>query len=156
MDQENNNHTTPAPQPRYAQPEIDDILADDPDEAPTEWVPTRFEKRVKAISEARWTLYQILGGSVIGIITVITLFFGGKGKGFSYGFMAAVVLALLAPNWLEDRARRKVTKGRIAMIVVIAVGIVFMVLYTGFTQGWSLFKPKAAEEAARMLGLWLA
>ena len=38
------------------------------------------------------------------------------------------MLALVLPNWLEDRGRRKLTKGRYAMIAVIAVGVVAVFL----------------------------
>ena len=149
----------PAAEERYAVPEIgddpkpkkqfyDEVLKDDDDEAPTEWVPTRFEKRIHAIPEKQWNLYQILGGAVIGLFTVVALFYGGSG--ISAPFLAAVILALLLPNWLEDRGRRKLTKGRYAMIIVIAVGLVVMVLYMGFTQGWSLFTKKEEEVQAAL------
>ena len=129
---------------RYQKAEIDDdILVDDPDEAPTEWVPTRFEKRMKAIPEGQWTLFQILAGAAIGGIAVFSLFAGGTGM--SWGFLVSVALALLLPNWFEDRSRRKVNKGRYAMIIVIALGLIAMVLYTGLTKGWTVFKPRTEE-----------
>lgn len=137
---------------RYSKAEIDEILADDPDEAPTEWVPSRFEKRINAIPEGRWTLYQLLGGALIGSLVVATLFAGGKG--FSWSFLVSVVLALLLPNWLEDRGRRKLFKLRYAMIAVMAIGIIAMVIYNGVTKGWDVFAPKAAEEAARFIAPW--
>ena len=143
MDNEDKKLTVPEPEQRYAAPEIDD----DDEPAPTEWVPSRFEKRVHAIPEARWTLYQILGGGAIGLFTVLALFLGGTG--ISAPFLVAIVLALLLPNWLEDRGRRKLTKGRYAMIIVITVGVVVMFLYTGLTQGWDFFKKK--DEAQAML-----
>ena len=155
MSEENNRQEEQTLQQRYSKAEIDDILADDPDEAPTEWVPTRFEKRVKAIPEARWTLYQILGGAAIGGITVASLFLGGRDSGMSWGFLVSVVLALLVPNWLEDRGRRKVMKGRYAMIAVIAVGIIALILYTGLTKGWDSFRIKKAADAAWLAGNWL-
>ena len=152
MDQQNPK-PNPAPEQRYAAPEIDDILADDPDEAPTEWVPSRFERRIHAIPDKQWDLYQCLGGGLIGAIAVAALFFGGTGV--NAGFLIAVVLALLLPNWLEDRGRRKLTKGRYAMIIVMAVGLIGIFLYTGLTKGWDVFTKKTTQEAARMAVDWL-
>ena len=138
----------PAPEPaqpvqRYAAPEIDD---DDEDDAPTEWVPSRFEKKVHAIPDRTWNLYQIAGGVVIGAFTVAALFLGGSG--LNVPFLVAIVLALFVPNWLEDRGRRKLNVARYAMIAVIAVGVVALLLYTGLTQGWDFFKKKDEAEAA--------
>ena len=143
MDNEDKKLVEQPPEQKYAAPEIDD---DDDDDTPTEWVPSRFEKRIHAIPDAKWDLYQILGGAAIGLFTVFALFLGGTGV--STPFLVAVVLALLLPNWLEDRGRRKLTKGRYAMIAVIAVGVVAVFLYTGFTQGWDIFRKKEAAEAA--------
>lgn len=144
MDQQNNKQDQPQ---RYANPEIDDILADDPDEAPTEWVPSRFERKIHAIPEKTWDLYQYLGGGLIGVIVVASLYLSGSGLGA--GFLIAVVLALVFPNWLEDRGRRKLTKARYAMIAVIALGLIAMVLYLGMTKGWDSFFKKEAAETAR-------
>ena len=145
MDQEDKKLDQQPPEQKYVTPEIDD----DDDDAPTEWVPSRFEKRIHAIPEAKWNLYQILGGAAIGLFTVVMLFYGGSGV--NAGFLIAVVLALLLPNWLEDRGRRKLTKGRYAMIAVIAIGVVSMFLYMGFTRGWDFFKKKEEAEAALKL-----
>jgi len=146
MDNEDKKIVEQPPEQKYIAPEIDD----DDDDAPTEWVPSRFEKRIHAIPDAKWDLYQILGGAAIGVFTVASLFLGGTGV--SAPFLVAIVLALLLPNWLEDRGRRKLTKGRYAMIIVIAVGVVGIMLYTGFTQGWDFIKKKdEAEAAVRMM-----
>ena len=131
MDNEEKKLSENVPETAYDTPEIDND-----DDAPTEWVPSRFEKRIHAIPEAKWNLYQILGGGLIGLIAVAGLCLGGTGV--TPGFLVAVVLALLLPNWLEDRGRRKLNKARIAMIVVLAVGLIAMTVYTGMTQGWSL------------------
>jgi len=129
---------------RYAEPEIDD--PDPEDDAPTEWVPSRFEKKIHAIPEKQWVLYQVIGGALIGIFTVIALFFGGAG--LNVPFLIAIALALVGPNMLEDRGRRKLSKGRMVMVIVIAVGIVALFLYNGFTKGWNFVAEKTEEEAA--------
>jgi len=145
MDNEAKKLEQQPPEQKYIAPEIDD---DDP--APTEWVPSRFEKRIHAIPDAKWDLYQILGGAVIGLFTVFSLFIGGAGV--SAPFLVAIVMALILPNWLEDRGRRKLNKGRYAMIIVIGVGVVAILLYTGFTQGWNFIgKKDEAEAAVRMM-----
>ena len=146
MDNEAKKIEQQPPEQKYIAPEIDD----DDDPAPTEWVPSRFEKRIHAIPDAKWDLYQILGGAVIGLFTVFSLFIGGAGV--SAPFLVAIVMALILPNWLEDRGRRKLNKGRYAMIIVIGVGVVAILLYTGFTQGWNFIgKKDEAEAAVRMM-----
>ena len=137
---------------RYAAPEIED---DDPDDAPTEWVPSRFEKRIHAIPEKQWNLYQTLAGLAIGVLTVIALFFGGEG--LNPLFLVALVLALFAPNMLEDRGRRKLVRLRMVMVITIAAGLVFMVVYLGTTKGWHFFtKKEEAESALRAIRARLA
>ena len=149
MEDNNRNET---PQERYAAPEIgDNTPAWDTDEAPTEWVPTQFEKRVKAIPEDRWNLYQTLGGAAVGVVVAVLLFTGNKGV--SAGFLIAVALAMLLPNWLESKGRRKLLRARIVMIIVLAIAIAGIVLYNGLTHGWDFFEKKEAVEALSRLCL---
>lgn len=152
MENEEKKTAQQPPEQKYVAPEIDDD--DDDDDAPTEWVPSRFEKRIHAIPDARWDLYQILGGAAIGVFTVFSLFIGGAGV--SAPFLVALALALLLPNWLEDRGRRKLLKARYAMIIVIGLGVVGMLLYVGFTQGWDFFKKKDEAETAVRALRWMA
>ena len=146
-------YAAPAPVEMPAAPadsagEIDD---DDDDPAPTEWVPTRFEKRVKAIPESKWNLYQCLAGAAIAIYTVLALFFGGQG--LNPLFLVGVVLALVLPRWLEDRGRRSLYKGRKVMLIVMAVTLVALALIHGFRTGFNFFEKKEeAGEAARIAG----
>lgn len=142
----------PADPERYAAPEIDD----NDDDAPTEWVPSRFEKRIHAIPEKQWNLYQTLAGLAIGAFTVFALFFGGQG--LNPLFLAAIVLALLVPNMLEDRGRRRLSRGRIVMIITMAVGIAAMAIYFAVTKRGDA-KPEeieAAEAALRTAKTFLA
>ena len=133
-------------QERYSRPEIDnDPIKWDTDEAPTDWVPTAFEKKIKAIPEDKWLLYQTLGGAAIGLVSAALLFLSSSG--LIAGFLIAVVLALLVPNILEDKGRRKLTRARVAMIAALAAGILAMTLYNGFTYGWDFFKKKEEAEA---------
>lgn len=144
--EEKHNNESQTPQERYATPEIDNNTPDwDTDEAPTEWVPTRFEKRIKAIPEDKWNLYQTIGGVVIGIVVAVLLFAGNRGVGA--GFLISALLALLLPNILESKGRRKLLRARIVMIAVLAVSIVVMVLYNGMTYGWDFFTKKEETEA---------
>lgn len=103
-----------------------EILGDDEDEAPTEHVPTAFEKKMQAIPENKWLLYQIIGGVLIGAYAVYALF-GGQESSFS--FLSAVILALLLPNQFEKSANRKVYKGRVAMLITITIGLVGTLVY---------------------------
>ena len=136
----------PPAQPSYDQPEIDE---EEEDDAPTEWVPTRFEKKVKAIPDRTWDMYQYLGGGAIGLITAAALFLSGTSNNIP--LIVAVALAFILPRWLEDRGRRSLYKGRITMIIVLAVAIAAMVIRSVATHGFSFFEKK--EEAETALGL---
>ena len=103
-----------------------EILGDDDDEAPTEHVPSEFEKKMAAIPENKWNLYQIIGGILIGLFTVFALF---AGEDSSFMFLTAICIALLGPNQFEKSANRKVYKGRVAMCISIAVGLLIMFIY---------------------------
>ncbi|MBQ6373555.1 MAG: hypothetical protein IJJ45_03625 [Clostridia bacterium] len=129
-------HDSPVPKADMT-PEI----SIDDDDASDVWVPSRFEKRVHAIPEKRWELYQLLGGIAIGVFTIAALFFGGTGA--SPMMIAALVLTLFVPSLLEDRGRRKLTRLRFVMIVVILVGLIVMMIYTGATKGWQFFTTKS-------------
>ncbi len=107
-----------------------EILGDDEDEAPTEHVPTEFEKKMAAIPENKWRIYQIIAGIAIGLFTVFALF-GGEDSSFM--FIIALCLALLGPNQFEKSANRKIFQARYALIVTIAVGLVVMLIYYGAT-----------------------
>jgi len=100
-----------------------EILGDDEDEAPTEHVPTAFEKKMAAIPEDKWNLYQIIAGIVIGLFTVYALY---GGEDTSYMFLTAILIALVGPNQFEKAANRKIYKGRVAMCISLAVGIAVM------------------------------
>ena len=142
----------PIPEKTPAAPTVD--IDDDDDPAPTEWVPTRFEKRIKAIPEAKWNLYQCLAGAAIAVYTVLALFFGGQG--LNPLFLIGVVLALVLPRWLEDRGRRSLYKGRKVMLIVMAVMLVALTLIHGFQTDFNFFEAKEeTEEAARIAGTLL-
>lgn len=102
------------------------ILGDDTDEAPMEHVPTAFEKKMAAIPENKWLVYQIIGGVLTGLLTVAALF-GGDDS--SMLFLIALVLALFGPNQFEKSANRKIYMGRMALCITIAVGLVAMFVY---------------------------
>lgn len=104
-----------------------EILGDDDEEAPAEHVPTAFEKKMQAIPENRWNLYQIIAGILIGAYTVYTLF---SGQDSSFSFIIALVLALIAPGQFEKSANRKLLKLRIAMCITLTIGIVGMIIYS--------------------------
>ena len=97
--------------------------------------PTHFQKRIAAIPEKRWVVYQIVAGIAVGLLTVVTLFIGNGD--FSYLFFLAVCLALIGPNYLERQGERRIPQGRTAMCITIAVGLVAIlliyVIQTNFT-----------------------
>jgi len=103
-----------------------EVLGDDDEEAPAEHVPTEFEKKMAAIPENKWNLYQIICGILIGAFTAYSLF---AGEDSSFLFITALCLALIAPNQFEKSANRKVYKGRVAMCITLAIGLVIMFVY---------------------------
>lgn len=103
-----------------------EILGDDDDEAPMEHVPSEFEKKMHAIPEGKWNLYQIIAGILIGAYTVYALF---KGEKTDFSFIIALVLALIAPGQLEKSANRKLLKLRIVICITLAIGIAGMIIF---------------------------
>ena len=100
---------------------------------------TDFQKRIAAIPESRWKLYQTLGGLLIGTIAVISLFLGHDG--FSPLFIVAICVCLLVPNYLEKQGGRLVPRARAAMCIAIAIGLVVMLLVFGIQTDFTFQDP---------------
>lgn len=114
-------------------PYVDDVPAPEPDDE--EYVPTDAEKRIAAIPEGRWNLYTALCGAALGVVSILILTLGNEDLG-TWSVILAVLIALLAPRYLERWWRRPMPRLRtgmlIAMVVTLAVTFVIAGLHTGF------------------------
>ena len=73
-----------------------------------------LQTKVRNLPEAKWTLYQRIGGGFLGLLCGYLLTY------FGYGTIAAVLIALLAPNLIEKRVKRSLQKGRVALMLGLA------------------------------------
>ena len=115
------------PTPPAASQEADD------EDAPYE--PSETEKRIAAIPEDKWNLYQTLGGGAVGLVAVALLTLGSEDLG-TWALVLAVVLALAMPRYLERWWGRKMPRARVAMIISMLVALVAFFLITGFRNGF--------------------
>ena len=128
-------------QDRAPSPEHPDepMAQDTSDSAQEATALTDFQKRIAAIPEPRWKLYQTLGGLLTGAIAVITLCLGHDG--FSPLFVVAICLCLFLPNYLEKQGGRLVPRARAAMCIAIAIGLVVMLLVFGIQTDFTFQDP---------------
>lgn len=83
-----------------------------------------LQKRVRAIPEKKWTILTIVCGALLGVLcgALLTLFSSMESVGM-YGTIAALLIALFVPRLAEKRLRRSIQRGRIALMVGLAVWI---------------------------------
>lgn len=129
-------------------PTIPDVVFDAGEDTPVEEpvpeeTPTPFQKKIAAIPEKKWRLYQIIGGILLGTLTVFTLFYRSSPDSgtISYGFLIAICLALFGPNYLEKQGKREIYLGRKWLCITMGAGMVIAVLILGFSTNWEIFKP---------------
>ena len=80
-----------------------------------------LQTKVRNLPEAKWTLYQRIGGGILGLLCGYLLtYFGSYESIGMYGTIAAVLIALLAPNLIEKRVKRSLQKGRVALMLGLA------------------------------------
>ena len=80
-----------------------------------------LQTKVRNLPEAKWTLYQRIGGGFLGLLCGYLLtYFGSYESVGMYGTIAAVLIALLAPNLIEKRVKRSLQKGRVALMLGLA------------------------------------
>ena len=81
-----------------------------------------LQTKVRNLPEAKWTLYQRIGGGILGLLCGYLLtYFGSYESVGMFGTIAAVVIALFAPNLIEKRLKRSLQKGRVALMIGLAV-----------------------------------
>lgn len=73
-----------------------------------------LQTKVRNLPEAKWVLYQRVCGAALGLLCGYLLTY------FGYGTIAAVLIALLAPNLIEKRVKRSLQKGRVALMLGLA------------------------------------
>ena len=81
-----------------------------------------LQTKVRNLPEAKWILYQRICGAVLGLLCGYLLtFFGSYESVGMFGTIGAVVIALFAPNLIEKRLKRSLQKGRVALMIGLAV-----------------------------------
>ena len=99
-DKQNQESNLPEQQPHVATPPTEEL--------------DELQTKVRNLPEAKWTLYQRIGGGFLGLLCGYLLTY------FGYGTIAAVLIALLAPNLIEKRVKRSLQKGRVALMLGLA------------------------------------
>ena len=101
-----------------------------------------LQTRVSRYPEKTWTLIQRACGAVLGMLCglLLTYFSNFESIGM-FSTIAAVLIALLLPNFVEKRVKRKIQKGRAAMLIGLAAWLI------GFTlimvlRGVPIIQPK--------------
>lgn len=84
-----------------------------------------LQKRVRSYPEKTWTLILRIGGAALGLLCglLLTYFSNFESIGM-ISTIAAVLIALLLPNFIERRVKRRIQKGRTAMLIGLAVWLV--------------------------------
>ena len=101
-----------------------------------------LQTRVQGYSEQTWTRIQRVCDGVLGLACGALLTYFSKFESIGMlSTIAAVLIALLLPNLIEKRVKRKVFKGRTALMVGLAVWLVGFTLIMAL-QGAPLFQPK--------------
>ena len=88
-----------------------------------------LQTKVRNLPDAKWILYQRICGAVLGLLCGYLLtFFGSYESVGMFGTIAAVLIALFVPNLAEKRLKRSLQKGRIALMIGLAL---WMLAYLG-------------------------
>ena len=128
-----------APKPRAAVEAKSEDAAQADDEDDEEYIPSKWEVRVNALTPKQWRLTQIVGGAALGLVALGILLIGTEELA-TYRLIVAALLALLAPRYIERVIRRDLLTARRAMIVALAVGLVVAFLILGARNGFQFTK----------------
>lgn len=81
-----------------------------------------LQKRVRDYSDRKWNAILTVCGGLVGLLcgALLTVFSAMESIGM-YGTIGAVVIALLLPRFAEKRVKRSVQKGRVAMMISLAL-----------------------------------
>ena len=129
-------------------PYVDDIPADAPQagdadsgetkDADDDYTPGRMEQFIDSLPPKRWALYQSIGGALLGIATVLVLFIGSE-ETSSYRLIAAALLALLLPRYLEKSWQHKLNTARRAMVIAMVIALAVAFVAYGVQSGFRFF-----------------
>jgi len=132
----------PAAPPDFV-PYVDDVPEPAPaaeaDEEDDEYIPGEWEKRINALPAGKWKLYQILGGALVGLAAIASLFVFGEELSM-YGLIVAALLALLLPRYLERAWRCKLVTARYAMAIAMLIGLIAIGVVIGIRTGFTFTK----------------
>ena len=79
-----------------------------------------LQTKVRNLPEAKWNLFQRIGGAVMGLLCGYLLTYFGQYESIGmYGTIAAVLIALFVPRMIEKRVKRTVQKGRVALMIAL-------------------------------------
>ncbi len=104
---------------KLEQPEILEVINTEPEEMDD------LQKRVRDYSEQKWHLILTVCGGLVGLLcgALLTIFSAMESIGM-YGTIGAVLVALLLPRMAEKRVKRSIQKGRVAMMISLALWLV--------------------------------
>ncbi len=91
-------------------------------------------------TDEQWKRFQIIGGVAVGVaasacIALIPTQEGGSF--FSWSFIAAIVIAMLLPNFVEKRSGRSIGLARKILLIVLVVFILGLLAYHFFTGSFN-------------------
>ena len=106
----------PNPEEQPEQPETPEVINTEPEELDD------LQKRVRDYSDRKWNAILTVCGGLVGLLcgALLTVFSAMESIGM-YGTIGAVVIALLLPRFAEKRVKRSIQKGRVAMMIALAL-----------------------------------
>ncbi|MPM17158.1 hypothetical protein SDC9_63546 [bioreactor metagenome] len=106
----------PHPEEQPEQPETPEVINTEPEELDD------LQKRIRDYSDRKWNAILTVCGGLVGLLcgALLTVFSAMESIGM-YGTIGAVVIALLLPRFAEKRVKRSVQKGRVAMMISLAL-----------------------------------
>lgn len=111
--------------PRSQQEETPEVIPAPPTEPQPEVELDKLQLRVRSFPEKQWNLIQRILGAALGALCGFSLTYLGSLESIGlYGTIGAVLVALLLPNLIEKRIRRNIQKGRVALLIGLAVWLV--------------------------------
>lgn len=118
------------------EPKADGDAAAEDDE---EYIPSKWEERVNALTDRQWFWTQVVGGALLGLVALAILYFGSDELA-TYRMVVAALLALLLPRYIERVIRRDLAIARRAMLVALVVGLAVTFLIIGAQNGFNFTK----------------
>jgi hypothetical protein len=106
----------PNPKDQPEQPENPEVINTEPEELDD------LQKRVRDYSDRKWNAILTVCGGLVGLLcgALLTVFSAMESIGM-YGTIGAVVIAVLLPRFAEKRVKRSIQKGRVAMMIALAL-----------------------------------